>query len=297
MENNNGHVYALTGAGGHLGRLALSYILDLVPAGKILATTRRPELLSDFTAQGVTVRRADFSDTRSLEGAFSGATRILIISTNEYPMELRSAHHMDAIKAAVNAGVRHITSTYFSLSKASNADDDNPWTRGQEKIMDALARSGREWTVLNMNIWMDGIPYFLNALRTGEKILIPEGSGKPCWVSHEDYARTAVSVLTGKALINGAADVTGPESLGLDDLARRWAGFHERNMEVQIQPGGRVIEGLVSNGMPLQSAEQIVGYCDMFRLFDVKVSDTVRIATGKPPVSADELLRNLIIPE
>ena len=47
MINNNRNVnqddiYGLTGANGHLGRLVVTYLLDLVPAKQILATTRNP---------------------------------------------------------------------------------------------------------------------------------------------------------------------------------------------------------------------------------------------------------------
>ncbi len=303
MINNNGQnnpdgslpVYTLTGAGGHLGGLVLNYLLDQVPAKQIIAATRCPELLADFTAQGVAVRRADFNDPSSLPEAFSGAARLLIISTNEYPMEKRSAQDRAAISAAVKAGIRHITITSFSLSKAADEDDENPWLRGRRQTMETLAGSGAEWTVLNMNIWMAGVPYFLNALRIGEQVLVQEGSGKPCWITHEDYASTAVSVLTGKALFSGAVDVTGPESLGIDDIARRWSDLHSRKLEVQILPGREVIERLASNGMLLESAHGIASYCEMFRLFDVRVSDTVERATGTPPSTVDRLLQALSI--
>lgn len=303
MLNNNANIlpddsspiYALTGAGGHLGRLALTYLLNLVPVKQIIATTRQPKLLAEFSAQGVAVRYADFNDQSTLPAAFSGATRLLIISTNEYPMEKRSAQQRTAIAAAVKAGIRHITSTSFSLSKAANEDEENPWLRGHRQTIEALNLSGAEWTALNMNIWMDGVPYFLNALHIGEHILVPEGSGKPCWITHEDYARTAVSVLTGKALFSGVIDVTGPESLGLEDLARRWSNLHKRKLDIQILPGKEVAERLAANGIPLESAQNIVGYSEMFRLFDMRVSNTVERATGIPPASVDGLLRKLAI--
>jgi NAD(P)H dehydrogenase (quinone) len=295
IPDGSSPVYALTGANGHLGRLVLAYLLDQLPAKQILATTRQPEQLADFTARGVTVRHADFNEPATLATAFSGATRLFIISTNEYPMDKRSAQHRTAIAAAVRAGIQHITSTSFSLPKAANEDDENPWMQGRRQTMEALAQSGVAWTALCMNIWMDGVSYFLNALRIGEQLLVPEGSGKPCWVTREDYARTAVSVLTGKALFSGAVNVTGPESLGLDDLARRWSDLHKHKLEVQVLPGKEVIERLATNGMPLPSAQQIVGYCEMMSLFDVKVSATVEQATGTPPTSVDELLRNLAI--
>ena len=303
MIKNNGQinpdgslpVYALTGANGHLGRLVLNYMLDMVPAEQVIAATRQPELLADFTARGVSVRRADFNNPSTLPAAFEGAGRLLIISTDAYPMEKRFAQQRTAIEAAVKAGVRHITSTSFSLSKAAAEDAGNPWLQGHGQTMKSLEDCGAEWTVLNMNIWMAGVPFFLNALRMGDQILVPEGSGKPCWIMHEDYARTSASILAGKALLNGVLDVTGPESLGLEDLAQRWSGLQQHKLEVLILPVQKVIERLTANGMPLQSAQQIAGYCGMMRLFDGMVSDTVERATGKPPASVDGLLRDLKI--
>jgi NAD(P)H dehydrogenase (quinone) len=293
MPDNALPVYAFTGASGRLGRLVLASLLDQVPAKQIIATTRHPELLAEFSAQGVTVRRADFNDPSSLPAAFSGATRLLIIATDAYPMDKRSAQQRAAIAAAVEAGVSHITSTYFSLSNTAKEDDENPWFQGHRQTLEALEKSGAEWTVLNMNIWMEGIPYFLNALRVGERVLVPEGSGKPCWITHEDYARAAASVLTAHVLLSGVVDVTGPESLGLYDLARRWSTLHKRRLDIQILPGTDVTENLVANGMPRESAQQIVGYCGMMRFFDVRVTDTVERTTGKSPTRVDKFLLDL----
>jgi len=61
----------VTGATGHLGRLAVQALLRRgVPAEQIPATGRRTETLTDLAEQGVTVRRADYTDPASLREAF-----------------------------------------------------------------------------------------------------------------------------------------------------------------------------------------------------------------------------------
>ena len=102
-------MYALTGANGHLGRLVIKHLLTHVPADQILATTRTPEHLADLAAQGVVVRRADFTNPATLPAAFAGSTRLLIISTDTIGQ--RVEQHKAAIEAAASVGVGHIVYT------------------------------------------------------------------------------------------------------------------------------------------------------------------------------------------
>jgi NAD(P)H dehydrogenase (quinone) len=294
-------IFALTGANGHLGRLVLENLLNQVPAAQILATTRRPDLLGEVAARGVTVRFADFNDPSSLPAAFSGATRLLIISTGDYKeiySGQRLIQHKEAISAAVRAGIQHIM--YTSCPNATNEGAVNltvadPITVDHRQTEAALAESGTAWAALRNNIYMGGVSYFFNALRVGDEFLIPEGcSAKPCWVTHEDCARTAASVLTGRFPAFGAVDVTGPEALGLADLAQRWSDLHECKLAVRYLPGKEVIKRLAKNGMPLQSAKGLVENISfMMQLSAVPVSDVVERATGTRPASVDGVLSAL----
>ena len=102
-------MYALTGANGQLGRLALQHLLMLVPADQIIATTRNPHQFDDFETRGVVVRHADFADPATLRTAFAGVKSLLIISTNN--IGHRVEQHRAAVEAAALAGVRHIVYT------------------------------------------------------------------------------------------------------------------------------------------------------------------------------------------
>ena len=104
----------VTGASGQLGRRVIAHLLQThrVPAGQIIATTRKPETLADLAAQGVQVRGADFDDPASLVAAFSGAQRLLLVSTDALDRPgRRLEQHQAAVAAAVQAGARHVVYT------------------------------------------------------------------------------------------------------------------------------------------------------------------------------------------
>jgi NAD(P)H dehydrogenase (quinone) len=101
----------VTGASGHLGRRVLELLLE-TQTGQIIATTRTPEKLADFAQRGVIVRQADFDDPASLVTAFTGADRLLLISTDVIGVPgLRIQQHTNAVKAAEEAEVSHVVYT------------------------------------------------------------------------------------------------------------------------------------------------------------------------------------------
>ena len=127
----------VTGATGHLGRLAVEALLARgVPADQIVATGRRIEALADLQERGVTVRRADYTDPESLRAAFAGAEKLLLVSGSEIGQ--RVPQHRNAITAAKEAGVRLIA--YTSVARA---DSSSLTIAGEHKATEQLlAESG-----------------------------------------------------------------------------------------------------------------------------------------------------------
>src|SRR5262245_25229277 len=104
----------ITGAAGQLGQRIIYHLLETekVPAAKIIAATRDPAKLADLAAKGVITRKADFDDAASLESAFKGVDRLLIISTDALAVPgVRLKQHKAAVDAAAKAGVKHIAYT------------------------------------------------------------------------------------------------------------------------------------------------------------------------------------------
>jgi NAD(P)H dehydrogenase (quinone) len=289
--------FGISGAGGNLGKATLKHLERLVGPERIVAATRHPEQLASEAARGVEVRFADFNKPESLNAAYRGVDRLLIISSGNYQEILagkRVGQHLGAIDAAVNAGVSHIA--YTSCADAGNSDIKDHSVNDHSRTEDGLAKSGIEWTALRNNIYMGGVAYFLSVLICGREILLPGETGAPCWVSHEDCARSAAYLLAQKSDIGGPVEITGPEALDFAELAERWGKGNGRTIRPAILPPEEIIERVVAKGVPRATAQGIVGNASgVMRYLKVKPSDAVLRITGTAPESVDGVLKELVI--
>ena len=109
----------IPGASGKLGRRTAELVLERHDRPELILVTRHPDAIADLARRGAVVRSGDFTDQASLPGAFAGADRMLLISTDAFGEE-RLAQHRAAIDAARGAGVRHVAYTSFVNPTASN---------------------------------------------------------------------------------------------------------------------------------------------------------------------------------
>ncbi len=63
---------AITGATGQLGHYVIESLMKTVPASQIVAIVRNPAKAQALTAQGITVRQADYGDEAALTPALQG---------------------------------------------------------------------------------------------------------------------------------------------------------------------------------------------------------------------------------
>ena len=103
-------VYAVTGASGHLGRLAVQDLLARgVPSGDIVAIVRTRDKVAHLAQRGVDVRVADYTRPDTLRTALVGVNRLLLVSSSAAGQRL--AQHMNVIAAAKAAGVSRVVYT------------------------------------------------------------------------------------------------------------------------------------------------------------------------------------------
>ncbi len=82
---------AVTGATGHLGNLAIAELLKRGTNPKdIVAIVRSKDKALDFFSKGITVREGNYNSPESLEKAFVGADKLLLISGSEIGKEFPS---------------------------------------------------------------------------------------------------------------------------------------------------------------------------------------------------------------
>lgn len=204
----------ITGASGQLGRLVIAHLLETVPASQIIAAARDPKKLADLAAKGVQVRQADYAQPATLERAFEGAEKVLLISSSEVGQ--RVAQHQAVIDAAKHAGVKLLgyTSVLHADTSALGLAEEHRQTEA------ALADAGVPTVVLR-NGW-----YHEN-YTAGVAHAVANGAhfgsardGRISSASRDDYAAAAAVVLTSSENQAGKVyELAGDASYTLSDFA------------------------------------------------------------------------------
>ena len=108
----------VTGATGKFGTKVVETLLKTVPASQLAVSVRNPEKAEELRARGVEVRQGDFDHPETLDAAFAGVDRLLLVSADG-DNETRIRQHTNAVAAAERAGVGFIA--YTSLAKAQES--------------------------------------------------------------------------------------------------------------------------------------------------------------------------------
>lgn len=205
----------VTGASGNFGRATVEGLLARVPAEALILVTRDPRKLADFAARGCEVRAGDYDLPQTLETAFAGGTRMLLMSASK--VGSRIPQHQRAISAAAAAGVRRVVYTSYVGMDGPNPSLAVSDHRGTEKL---LRESGVSWTVLRNSQYIEAVveAQAPHALRTGRWIA-SAADGKMAQVARTDCVAAAVAVLAGEGHDGKTYDITGPELLSFREIA------------------------------------------------------------------------------
>jgi NAD(P)H dehydrogenase (quinone) len=284
MNWNRPETLLVTGASGQLGRRVVEILLD-AEAGPVVAATRSPEKLTALADRGAEIRRADFDDPASLAGAFDGADRLLLVSTDALGHRLQQ--HRAAIGAAVRAGVKHIVYTSLPNPEKWGA----PFTLEHAQTEEMLKTSRAGWTVLRNNLYADSlVPKLTNAVQSGQ-LAAAAGDGGAPYVSREDCAGAAAAALASSDFDGRTIDVTGPAVVTHAELAKIASDISRRQVTYVRTAPEELRKGFVALGMSRDEADVLVTIdVAIANGWPGAVTNAVEELTGHPPASVAELL-------
>ena len=180
----------ITGATGKLGQHVIASLLTSVPAASIIAAVRNPAKAANLLALGVQVRQADYNDGASLDAAFKGATKILLISSSEVGQ--RAQQHQNVIDAAKRAGV-----ALLAYTSVLRADTSSLGLAAEHVITEAAIRaSGLPYTFLRNGWYLENHTEHLAPVLEHGVVLGAAQNGCFSSAARLDYAAAAVAVLT-----------------------------------------------------------------------------------------------------
>lgn len=203
----------VTAATGQLGRLVIAELLKRVPAEQIVAAVRDPGKAADLADQGVLVRHADYNAPASLDAAFEGATKVLLISSND--LGNRVPQHRNVIDAAARAKVALLA--YTSVLRADTSTLAlAPEHRATEQ---AIRAAGLPYTLLRNGWYVENYTGALGGALAHGALVGSAGEGRIAAAARADYAEAAAVVLTSAGAVEQVYELAGDTAFTLAELA------------------------------------------------------------------------------
>lgn len=233
----------ITGATGKLGQHVIASLLTSVPAASIIAAVRNPAKAANLLALGVQVRQADYNDGASLDAAFKGATKILLISSSEVGQ--RAQQHQNVIDAARRAGVALLA--YTSVLRA----DTSPLGLAAEHVITeaAIRASGLPYTFLRNGWYLENHTEHLAPVLEHGVVLGAAQNGRFSSAARLDYAAAAAAVLTADKP-QAIYELAGDQSFTLAEYAAEVARQSGKAIVYNDLPQADFKAALVSVGVP-----------------------------------------------
>jgi NAD(P)H dehydrogenase (quinone) len=211
----------VTGATGHFGAQAISHLLNKgINPSEISVLVRDATKAATLTAKGIEIRVGNYTDSDSLVNAFMGVDKLLLVSSNDrQAIENRTSHHINVIKAAKAAGVKHIIYTSFVRKPHFEDSAIAAFQNSHVQSEAFLKESGLIYTILQNGIYLEMIPVF-----TGDKvketgnILFPAADGRASYVLRAELAEAAAYVLTTEGHEHKTYGLTNTTSVSFRDI-------------------------------------------------------------------------------
>jgi NAD(P)H dehydrogenase (quinone) len=289
----------INGASGQLGRAIVNHLASHVSPEALTLVSRTPTSLADWAAKGSRVVQGDYRDPASLDAAYAHGDTLMMISGLD--IRQRIPQHRNAIAAAKRAGIQHIVYTSVSgvhpLNRTPSSTDHVVTERD-------LRESGLGFTCLRNQAYAEFATMMAEMpLRTGKWYHVGErGLFSP--VTRADIALCAAKILLAPKGHDGVAyEITGPELISFQELARRFAKLYNRPIEyIPLTAQGMYAKfdewGAPRIGDPrasdppvcFGSEELVENYVAWDELFHATLSHHVELITGKPATPLQDVM-------
>lgn len=281
----------VTGATGGLGQAVVENLLKTTSADQISVLVRDPAKAAHLQAQGVTVLQGDYTDYASLVKAFAGVEKLLLVSGNDIPQ--RVPQHTNAIKAAQEAGVKHIVYTSAQRKTEDGSSAITFVTEAHVATEKLLKESGLTYTILRNALYLDVLPQFMGpqVLETGT-IYLPAGTGKGSFASRHDMGAAGAAVLTGAGHENKTYEIAGNASYSFADIAKILSDLAGKPVHYVSPSAEEFGTQLAQAGVPAEGIQMAAAFSTAIAQGEFDLPDpTLEKLLGRAPESAADFLK------
>ncbi|CAM4096047.1 SDR family oxidoreductase [Mesobacillus thioparans] len=279
----------VTGATGKLGTKIVDVLLKTVPANQLAVSVRNPEKAEGIKTRGVEVRQGDFDRPETLDTAFKGIDRLLIISADG-DNETRIRQHTNAVAAAERAGVKFIA--YTSIANAQ--ESKNMLAPTHKATEEAILKTGIPYSFLRNNWYLENESSSIQGVLAGAPWVTSAGTGKVGWALQQDYAEAAAAVLAGNGHENTIYELSG-KLFTQDEFASALGAVLGKEVAVQQVDDASYAEIMKGAGVPEFLIPFLVGIQKDIRegTLEIEGSDFEKLL-GRPAAPLSEGLSQIV---
>jgi NAD(P)H dehydrogenase (quinone) len=281
----------ITGATGQLGKATIDFLLKKgIPANTLSALVRDAAKANDLKTKGVTLKMGEYGNYASLVAAFQRIDKLLLISSSE--VANRTQQHEHVVRAAKEAGVRHILYTSFERKNETETSPIGLVAKSHIETENILKASGIPCTIFRNTIYTDMLPVFLgnNVFETG--VFLPAGDGKVAFATRRDMAEILANVLAAPGHENKTYYLSNTERVTLQNVADVLSKIAQKPVPY-INPSAQVYkEALANAGVPQEYIGVFAGFSEAMRQgeFDTTQSDMEKLL-GRKPATLEQYLQ------
>ena len=240
-----------------------------------------------LSARGVVPVRGDVRDPAALSPRIEGFDAVFLASAD--------APDQDAQEIAlIGVLARQAQRPRVVKLSAQSAGLTPPVSFGiqHRRAEDALRNSGLTWTILRPTFFQQSVLLMKDDIARKGTITAPMGRGRSAMVNVADIARVAALCLTEDSHAGQVHTLTGPEPVGLADVAATLSDLLGRRIRYVSPPApiARLVMPLLT-GMPRWQTGLIVDLMVAIRKGgQAAVTGDVQRLTGVPPVRMTDFL-------
>jgi NAD(P)H dehydrogenase (quinone) len=243
----------ITGATGNLGGATIDFLLAKgVRLGTISALVRERKKADDLLSKGIIVMIGDYDDFASLVKAFKGVHKLLFVSGTD--PEDRGKQHENVIKAAKEAGVKHILyNSYERKNETENSPVAFMWHTHSytEKL---IKESGIPYTIFRTNIYTELLPVFLGEKVSEGGAVFPAGETPAAFTLCSDIAEAMANVLMNEGHENKEYFLSNTENMSMRQIADALSELSGKTIIYNSSDTQTYINAMSDAGIPREHA-------------------------------------------
>jgi uncharacterized protein YbjT (DUF2867 family) len=253
---------------------------------KVRALVRDPAKAEELILPNVELVKGDLGDAASLDAALKGVEKAFIVTAVDRRQVPWCRTFFDAAK---RAGTKHVVK--FS-GMGAGADSPAELMRDHGTSDKLLTESGLGYTILRPNSFYQNMLWSAGTIKAQGAFYLPLRDARQSLVDVRDIATVAVAVLTGSGHTGKTYEITGPQSLSMNDVAATFTKVLGRPIKYVDLPADAAKDGMLKAGMPAWNAAAVT---DLYGVFATgqyaRTTDTIEKVTGKKPITFEQFVR------